>query len=115
MKLVRCYTRPENLEKVRAMLFEMGAPGLSVTEARGIGKPLSQMTTEAENAPRSIPQFRDRICIEIVAEDGEAEEVALAVAELCHTGAMGDGKIFILTVDDAIRIRTGERGPDSLY
>lgn len=115
MKLIRCYTRPENLNKIRQKLFDIGAPGLSVTEARGIGKPLSQMTTEKGNKPRDLPQFRERICVEVVTDDDSSEEIAEALADICRTGNLGDGKIFIWTIDEAIRIRTGERGRDSLY
>ncbi|MGK7346441.1 MAG: P-II family nitrogen regulator [Candidatus Nitrospinota bacterium M3_3B_026] len=115
MKLVRCFIRPESLDKVREKLFEIGAPGLSVMEARGIGKPLSQMTTEEGGEPRPIPQFRDRLLVEVVAADADADEIARALADELRTGRFGDGKIFILTVDESIRVRTGQTGADSLY
>ncbi|VAX16750.1 Nitrogen regulatory protein P-II [hydrothermal vent metagenome] len=114
MKLIRFYTRPENMENIREKLFEMGAPGLSVTDALGIGKPLGQMTHE-KGEPAHLPQFRKRICVEVVADDKDTQALAASLAELCRTGKFGDGKIFIINVDDAIRVRTGERGADSLY
>lgn len=109
------YTRPENLDKIREKLFEIGAPGLSVTDVLGIGKPLGQMASVKESESHHLPQFRKRILVEIVADDTEADEIASALAIVCKTGKLGDGKIFIIPVDDAIRVRTGERGIDSLY
>jgi len=115
MKLIRCYTRKENLDQIRHKLFELGAPGMSVTEAKGIGKPMSQIASKKGEENKSIPQFRDRICIEIVVEDESLDEFSCALTEICRTGSLGDGKIFIIPVDDAIRVRTGERGIKSLY
>jgi len=115
MKLIRCYTRPDNLEHIRQKLFELGAPGLSVTEAQGIGKPMSQMIGPDSSKPHSLPQFQQRICVEVVVDDDSAGELASALAESCRTGKLGDGKIFIIPVEESIRIRTNERGVQSLY
>ncbi len=115
MLLIRCFTRYENLNQIRRKLFEVGAPGVSISEAQGIGKPLSQMVDEVDQRPRSIPQFKKRICVEIVIEDAESEEIVSELLKICNTGLQGDGKIFILPVNDAIRIRTGERGDKALY
>lgn len=112
MKMVKCYIRYEKLEAVREKLFELGVPGLSVTDVKGIGKPLSQL----KSAPGSkAPLFRPRVEILIVLEDHAVDEVVDALAATVQTGNMGDGKIFILPVEDAVRIRTGERGVDALY
>ena len=112
MKMIKCYIRHEKLEAVRLKLFELGVPGLSVIEIKGIGKPLSQL----KSAPGSeTPQFHPRIEISIVLENEAVDEVVDVLVATAQTGSFGDGKIFILPVDDAIRIRTNERGVDALY
>jgi len=73
------------------------------------------MTPEKGGAPKDLPQFRDRICVDIVTGDENANEIAQAIANITRTGKLGDGKIFIWTVDEAIRVRTGECGGDALY
>jgi len=115
MKLIRCYTRVENLDNIREKLFEAGAPGISVIEALGIGKPLSQVKGTGSGKESYLPQFKKRIMIEIAVDDNDCEEVVSAISDACQTGALGDGKIFIIPLDDALRIRTGERGTKSLY
>jgi len=115
MKLVKLYTRPENLDKVREKLFEMGAPGLSVTDALGIGKPLGEMAPSDGGQVNHLPQFRKRICVDVVAGDRDAHAIAANLALVCKTGSLGDGKVFIMDVDDAIRVRTGQRDLDALY
>ena len=93
-------------------LFELGVPGLSVSEMKGIGKPLSQL----KSAPGSeTPQFHPRVEISIVLENEAVDEVVDMLVATTQTGSLGDGKIFILPVENAIRIRTGERGVDALY
>jgi nitrogen regulatory protein P-II 1 len=112
MKMIKCYIRHEKLEPVREKLFALGVPGLSVTDVKGIGKPLSQL----KSTPGSrAPQFHPRVEISIVLEDPAVDEVVDMLIATVQTGNMGDGKIFVLPVEDAIRIRTGERGEDALY
>lgn len=115
MKLIRCYTRMENLDGIRHKLFELGAPGLSVTEAKGIGKPLSQLSAGKGRAAQDVPLFKSSICVEIVLEDESVEDILAGLKEVCRTGQFGDGKVFIIPVDDAVRMRTGESGVKSLY
>jgi len=112
MKMIKCYIRHEKLDAVRLKLFELGVPGLSVIEVKGIGKPLSQL----KSAPGTeMPQFHPRVEISIVLENEAVGEVVDVLVATAQTGSFGDGKIFILPVDDAIRIRTDERGVDALY
>ncbi|HAX45350.1 MAG TPA: P-II family nitrogen regulator [Nitrospinaceae bacterium] len=112
MKKIQCYIQHKKLEEVRGKLFELGVPGLSVIDAKGIGKPLSQF----ESTPDAkVPQFLPRVEITIVLEDEAVDEVVDTIAKTAHTGNLGDGKIFILPVEEAIRIRTGERGKQALY
>ncbi|MFQ5444710.1 MAG: P-II family nitrogen regulator [Nitrospinales bacterium] len=110
--MVKCYIRHEKLETVREKLFELGVPGLSVTDVRGIGKPMSQL----KSVPGSkVPHFHPRVEISIVLEDLAVDEVVDMLVATVQTGKMGDGKIFVLPVDEAVRIRTGEKGEDALY
>ena len=112
MKKIQCYIQFEKLEKVREKLFELGIPGLSVVDAKGIGKPMSQF----QSTPNAdVPQFLPRIEITIVLEDEAVKEVVETITEVAQTGNLGDGKIFVLPVEEAIRIRTGERGKQALY
>ena len=111
MKMIRCYIQHAKLEAVREKLFELGVPGLSVLEAKGIGKPLSQYQSAADK----VPQFKPRVELTIVLESDAVDEVVETLIQTAQTGNLGDGKIFILPVEDAIRIRTGERGTQALY
>ncbi|MFP6637692.1 MAG: P-II family nitrogen regulator [Nitrospinaceae bacterium] len=112
MKMIKCYIRYEQLEEVREKLFELGVPGLSVVDVKGIGKPMSQVKSDPN---LKVPQFRPRVEITMVLEAEGVEEVLDVLVKAVQTGNMGDGKIFVLPVEEAIRIRTGERGKQALY
>ena len=105
----------EKLEEVREKLFALGVPGMSVSEVKGIGKPLSQLRSDSDPQQSKVPQFRPRIEISIVLDDDSVDEVVKAMASTLHTGNLGDGKIFVLPVEDAVRVRTGEKGTQALY
>ena len=115
MKMIKCYIRLEQLEEVREKLFSLGVPGMSVTDVKGIGKPLSQMRTDPDPEKSRVPQFHPRVELSIVLEDDCVEEVTEALVATLRTGNLGDGKIFILPVEEAIRVRTGENGTQALY
>lgn len=115
MKMLRCYIRHEKLEEVRARLFALGVPGLSVSDVKGIGKPMSQMRSDPDPQASQLPQFLPRVEITIVLEDDGVDEVVEALVETLRTGKLGDGKIFILPVEETIRVRTGEKGGQALY
>lgn len=112
MKMVRCYIRKEKLQAVREKLFELGVPGLSVHDVQGIGKPMSQLKSDPHS---KVPEFHPRVEITIVLEDLAVNEVVAMLVSTVRTGNLGDGKIFILPVEDALRIRTGEKGEQALY
>ncbi len=114
MKLVRCYINPDKLAPLKEALFAQGVPGLSATEIMGIGKPMSQLERFMGQA-HSAPKFYSKIQIDIVLKDDQVEELIEAICKVCFTGAHGDGKIFVLPVEEAVRIRTGERGHKALY
>ena len=111
MKMIQCYIQHDRLEAVREKLFELGVPGLSIIDAKGIGKPLSQY----QSAEDRVPQFKPRVELTIVLEDEAVEEVVETLAQTARTGNLGDGKIFVLPVEEAVRVRTGERGKQALY
>ncbi|HSH70990.1 MAG TPA: P-II family nitrogen regulator [Deferrisomatales bacterium] len=113
MKLLIAIVNTDQLDELRDRLFEIGAPGLTVDGVMGIGKPLSQMRYSEVRG--FIPKFFARSRVEIVVEDERVEEIAEVVQQVCRSGRIGDGKIFVLPVDRAIRIRTGEEGRDALY
>ncbi|MEE2987457.1 MAG: P-II family nitrogen regulator [Nitrospinota bacterium] len=112
MKMIKCYIQHEKLEAVREKLFELGVPGLSVKDAKGIGKPMSQLQSSPDS---KVPQFHPNVEISIVLENEAVGEVVETLVATVQTGNLSDGKIFILPVEDAIRIRTGEKGTQALY
>ncbi len=113
MKLIKAIVNTDRLDELRDRLFEIGAPGLTVDNVMGIGKPLSQMRYSETKG--FVPKFFAKSRVEIVVEDDRVEEVVEAVRAVCCTGSIGDGKIFILPVEGVLRIRTGERDQDALY
>ena len=115
MKMLICNIRYEKLEAVREKLFELGVPGLTISEVKGIGKPMSQLKGGAPDINPHMPQFQPRLEMKIVLEDEAVEEVVQTVLNTVKTGNQGDGKFFIVPVEDAIRVRTGERGNQALY
>ena len=107
--------RFEKLDEIREKLFALGVPGMSVSEVKGIGKPLSQMQSDPDSEKSKVPQFHQRIEITIVLENENVDEAVDSIASTLHTGNLGDGKIVVLPVEDAIRVRTGEKGTQALY
>lgn len=113
MKMVVAYVNPEKLWELKKKLFEIGAPGMSVDNFMGIGKPLHQYR-EAMEKHGAIPKFFPKTRVEVVCEDEMVDKIISAIVTTCKTGNYGDGKIFVLPVEDAVRIRTGETGGDAL-
>lgn len=113
MKMIVAYIRPESLWDVKKKLLEVGAPGVSVDNFMGIGKPLAHFKEMMEKFG-ALPKFFPRTRLEIVCEDQDVDRIVNAIVTVCRTGNPGDGKIFVIPVEDAIRIRTGERNGDAL-
>lgn len=113
MKLIKAIINTDRLDELRDRLFELGAPGLTVDSVMGIGKPLGQMRYAEGRG--FIPKFFAKSRVEIVLEDERVPEVVGAIQDVCRTGSTGDGKIFVLSVDEIIRVRTGEQGKKALY
>jgi nitrogen regulatory protein P-II 1 len=112
MKMIKCYIQHEKLEAVRGKLFELGIPGITISDIKGIGKPMQQMNATQGQV---VPQFHPGVEVTIVLENEAVTEVVETIIGVTRTGALSDGKIFILPLEDAIRIRTGQTGTQALY
>jgi nitrogen regulatory protein P-II 2 len=112
MKLVMAIVKPFKLDAVRESLMEVGIQGLTVSEAKGFGRQKGQ--TEIYRGAEYNVEFVPKVRIEVVVEDDEIERVVEAIRSAALTEKIGDGKIFVLEVAQAIRIRTGETGPEAL-
>ncbi len=109
MKLVLAFVNPEKIWELKKRLFEIHTPGISVDQVMGIGKPLARMAEMMERHG-AIPKFFPKMRIEMVVPDEMIEEVLSTIQKVCYTGNSGDGKVFVLPVEEAVRIRTNERG-----
>ncbi len=112
MKKVECIIKPFKLEDVKGALSEMGIPGMTVSEVRGFGRQKGH--TELYRGAEYQIDFIPKVKLEVVVEDDQVSEVVAAIQKEACTGRIGDGKIFVAPVDQSVRIRTGEEGPDSL-
>jgi nitrogen regulatory protein PII len=112
MKKVECIIRPFKLEEVRDALTEVGVRGMTVSEVRGFGR--SRGHTELYRGSEYTIEFVPKIKLEIIVGEDDVEPVTEALLRTAATGKIGDGKIFILPVDQAFRIRTGEKGSDAI-
>src|ERR1700735_3745278 len=108
MKKIEAIIRPEKLEVLRLHLEKIGYPGMMITEIRGHGKQggVSQQWRGTEYKTYFLPKTR----VEIVVTDAQVKKLVDAIKEVCHSGAVGDGKVFIYPVEDSLRVRTGETG-----
>lgn len=112
MKKVEAIIKPFKLDEVKEALHEVGIQGITVTEAKGFGRQKGH--TELYRGAEYVVDFLPKIKIEVVMEDSMVERAVEAIQQSAHTGRIGDGKIFITTIEEAIRIRTGERGADAI-
>ena len=112
MKKIEAIIKPFKLDEVKEALNEVGLKGLTVLEAKGFGRQKGH--TELYRGAEYVVDFLPKVKIELVIEDNLAERAIEAIQQAAHTGRIGDGKIFVSTIDEAIRIRTGERGADAV-
>ena len=112
MKKIEAIIKPFKLDEVKDALHEIGLQGLTMTEAKGFGRQKGH--TELYRGAEYVVDFLPKIKIEYVVDDGLVDRAIEAFQRSAHTGRIGDGKIFIYSVEDAIRIRTGERGGDAI-
>lgn len=112
MKRIEAVLRPENAESVLDALKKAGCPGVMVTEIEGHGKQkgISQTWRGQEYKIDLLPKVK----LEIIVSDDQTEKIVNAISQSARTGQIGDGKIFVTDVADAVRIRTGERGAEAL-
>jgi nitrogen regulatory protein P-II 1 len=112
MKKVEAIIKPFKLDEVKEALHKLGVQGLTVTEVKGFGRQKGH--TELYRGAEYVVDFLPKIKLEVVVSDEMVDKVVEAIIEAAGTGRIGDGKIFILPLDEAIRIRTAERGPDAV-
>jgi nitrogen regulatory protein P-II 2 len=112
MKLIIAIIKPFKLEEVRDALAAAGVQGMTVSEARGFGRQKGQ--TEIYRGAEYTTSFVPKVRIEVVVPAGLAQSAVEAIQQTANTETIGDGKIFVLDVDQAIRIRTGERDEDAI-
>ncbi len=112
MKKIEAIIKPFKLDEVKDALQEIGLQGITVTEAKGFGRQKGH--TELYRGAEYVVDFLPKVKIEIVLEDEMLESAVEAIRQAAHTGRIGDGKIFISSVEEAIRIRTGETGGSAI-
>ena len=112
MKKIEAIIKPFKLDDVKEALQEIGLQGMTVTDARGFGRQKGH--TELYRGAEYVVDFLPKVKIELVVDDKLVTRAVEAIRTSAHSGRIGDGKIFILPVEDAIRIRTGETGADAV-
>src|SRR5512147_1413318 len=106
LKKIEAIIKPFKLDEVKEALHEIGVSGITVTEAKGFGRQKGH--TELYRGAEYIVDFLPKVRLEVVVDEGQVDRVVEAIATAARTGRIGDGKIFVSTIDRAIRIRTGE-------
>ncbi len=112
MKLVTAIIKPFKLDDVREALSEIGVQGITVTEVKGFGRQKGH--TELYRGAEYVVDFLPKVKLEVAVNADLTEQVIEAISKAANTGKIGDGKIFVYSLEQAVRIRTGETGPDAL-
>ena len=112
MKKIEAIIKPFKLDEVKEALHGIGIQGLTLTEVKGFGRQKGH--TELYRGAEYVVDFLPKIKLEVAVADDLVDKVIDAIVEAASTGRIGDGKIFVLPMQEAIRIRTGERGPDAV-
>jgi nitrogen regulatory protein P-II 1 len=112
MKKIEAIVKPFKLDEVKEALQQIGLQGMTVVEAKGFGRQKGH--TELYRGAEYVVDFLPKLKIEIVIEDGQLDAALDAIQKAAKTGKIGDGKIFVLDVENVIRIRTGETGPQAV-
>jgi nitrogen regulatory protein P-II 2 len=112
VKMVMAIIKPFKLDDVREGLSEIGVQGITVTEVKGFGRQKGH--TELYRGAEYVVDFLPKVKIEAVVDDGLVDQVIEAISKAANTGKIGDGKIFVSSIDQAVRIRTGETGAEAL-
>jgi len=112
MKKIEAIIKPFKLDEVKEHLTSVGVQGLTVTEVKGFGRQKGH--TELYRGAEYVVDFLPKAKLEILAPEEQVDDIIDAIMTAAHTGRIGDGKIFILSVDDVVRIRTGEHGKEAI-
>jgi nitrogen regulatory protein P-II 1 len=112
MKLITSIIKPFKLDEVREAMADVGVTGLTVTEVKGFGRQKGH--TELYRGAEYVVDFLPKVKVEVVVADESVERVIEAITKAAHTGKIGDGKIFVTTVEQVIRIRTGEANESAI-
>ncbi len=112
MKKIEAIVKPFKLDEVKEALQGIGIQGMTVTEVKGFGRQKGH--TELYRGAEYVVDFLPKVKLEIVLEDNQVERAVEAIQQAARTGRIGDGKIFVTSIEEVVRIRTGERGPDAL-
>ena len=112
MKLITAIIKPFKLDDVREALSEVGVQGMTVTEVKGFGRQKGH--TELYRGAEYVVDFLPKVKIEAAIDDALQDQVIEAISKSANTGKVGDGKIFVVTLEEAVRIRTGETGPGAV-
>ena len=112
MKKIEAIIKPFKLDEVKEALQEIGLQGITVIEAKGFGRQKGH--TELYRGAEYVIDFLPKVKVEVVVEDTLVENVIEAISQAARTGRIGDGKIFVIPIDEAVRIRTGDRGADAI-
>ena len=112
MKKIEAIIKPFKLDDVKDALHDAGVSGLTVSEVKGFGRQKGH--TELYRGAEYVVDFIPKVKIEVVVEDDQAERVVEAIEMAARTGRIGDGKIFVMAIEQAVRIRTGDRGDDAI-
>ena len=112
MKLITAIIKPFKLDEVREALSEIGVQGITVTEVKGFGRQKGH--TELYRGAEYVVDFLPKVKIEVAIADDQLDRVIEAISKAANTGKIGDGKIFVVNLEQAIRIRTGETGTDAI-
>lgn len=112
MKLITAIIKPFKLDAVREALADSGIQGITVTEVKGFGRQKGH--TELYRGAEYVVDFLPKVKIDIAVDDPRVERVIDAICSAANSGKIGDGKVFVTPLEDAIRIRTGERGPEAV-
>ena len=112
MKKIEAIIKPFKLDEVKDKLNDLGIQGITVTEVKGFGRQKGH--TELYRGAEYVVDFLPKIKMEIVIADTQVEDVVNAIGKAAQTGRIGDGKIFVTNIEEAVRIRTGERGEDAV-
>jgi nitrogen regulatory protein P-II 1 len=112
MKLIVAVMKPFKLDDVKEALNGLGVKGMTVTEVKGYGRQKGHK--EIYRGAEYVVDFIPKVKIEVIANDDVAGQIVTAIRNAANTEKIGDGKIFVLSVEDVMRVRTGERGPDAV-